>query len=207
MKSFKYIVASAVVAVVAAVSMTNDAQATNACTVADYGMAMGKSGNITVSGTTATVKFRVNGTNCTTPVTIAVWKRVSPEGIRDQKFFNSVTYPAVAPGVYTKTITIPDCLYQVDVLEGAQAKAADGTADYVKWDGTKWTGPLRDFVKPAGTNVCVDKPIETPQSTTKGSPVAVVPNTGAGDILAGTAGLSTSVGLAYNLIRRKKLMR
>lgn len=216
MKSIKYILASAVVAVVAAVSMTGSASAVaaNKCTVADKGLAMGKSGQITVSGNTASVTYTVKGENCSTPVSIAVWKRVSPEGISDQKLFASKTIPNVTPGTYTTTINLPNCLYQVDLVEGANPTADDGTANYVKAVNGKWVGNLRDFIKPAGTNVCVDQPPVTPPTTVtvtkevvKEVPVTKMPSTGAGDILAGTTGLSTTVGVAYNLIRRKKLLR
>lgn len=222
MNIFKSIIAASAVAVVVAISGTGSANAAtaNKCTVADFGMAMGNSGNISVKGNVATVTFRVKGTDCSTPVTIASWKRVTPTGIKDQVLYTSVT-GSYRPGLHTQTISLPDCLWQVDLLEGSKATADDGTADYVKFDGTKFLpSPLRDFMKPAGTNVCVDKPpvvvppVVTPPVVTPPAPVVTtqtvvksIPSTGAGDILAGTTGLSTSVGLAYNLIRRKKLMR
>lgn len=226
MKSLKYIVASGIVSIAALAGLAGNVQAatvapTNKCTVSDFGMAMGKSGNITVEGSKATVKYRVNGTNCTTPVTIAVWKRVTPTGISDQKLYTYLTQAAVQPGLHTATVNLPNCLYQVDVLESAKPTADDGTANYVKYDeATKkfLPSPLRDFIKPEGTNVCTETAVPpvtvtptpttpTPVTTTKAPVASVMPSTGAGDVLMGTTGLSTSVGLAYNLIRRKKMLR
>ena len=44
-----------------------------------------------------------------------------------------------------------------------------------------------------------------PSTTGKG--VTSIPSTGAGSVIAGTLGLSTSTGLAYNLILKRKLLR
>ena len=101
--------------------------------------------------------------------------------------------------------------------KGVEKRTITTTVDY-KLENGKWVGPLRDFIKPDGTNVCTTEvvpPTTTPPVTpapqpqpVSSTPVApVIPNTGAGDVLMGTTGLSTSVGLAYNLIRRRKLVR
>lgn len=107
-------------------------------------------------------------------------------------------------------------VYQVDLIDGANYTATDGTANYQYQNGQFVDGGLRDFKK-GGTGTC-EKPVTpvtpvtpttpaTPVTPAATAPVVTsVPSTGAGDILMGTTGLSTSVGLAYNLIRRKKLL-
>lgn len=215
LKSIIFASVFAVIAVAGGNQVAHAATQANACKVGDQGLAMGNSGNITVSGTTATVKFRVNGTGCTTPVSVASWIRVTSEGINDQKLYAHKTN-TFGPGLHSMTVEVPACMYQVDLIDGANYTATDGTANYQYQNGQFVDGGLRDFKK-GGTGTC-EKPVTpvtpvtpttpaTPVTPAATAPVVTsVPSTGAGDILMGTTGLSTSVGLAYNLIRRKKLL-
>lgn len=233
MNKFKAIVASIVVStaalaavaipVSAATNANSDANSTSnaKCTVSDFGMAMGKSGNITVNGTTATVKFRVNGANCTTPVSVASWIRVTADGINDQKLYAHKTQ-TFGPGLNTMTIQVPNCMFQVDLVEGAKYTAADGTANYQFQNGKFVDGGLRDFIK-GGSGTCeekvvvVEKPVIKTVTKTKtntvtktvAAPVTAVPETGAdaGSMLASTMGLSTSTGLAFNLLKKRRLLK
>ncbi len=178
----------------------------------------------TISKDTATVKFKVNGTNCTTPVTLASWERPTLEGINDQKLYKYTT-ATFGPGEHTLSVPVPACYFQADLIEGANATAADGTANYQYQNGKFVDGGLRDFIKAGNTEckvvVVPPKPVEppvvvptpTPQPVTPAvvttTEVKSLPSTGsdAASVVAGTMGLSTSTGLAYNLFRKRKFIQ
>lgn len=146
------IVAAIVVAGVVGVVATNPVSAAgNECTVKGT-WAFGK--NISVNGNTATAKFTVDGKDCTTPVTFASWIRVTAEGINDQKLYKYTT-KTFGPGVHTLSVALPECMWQVDVVEGASPTAADGTANYQYQNGKFVDGGLRDFLK-GGAGTCED---------------------------------------------------
>jgi len=218
-KSIKLIAVSFIVAGIASVSLASGAHAasTKVCTVkaAPLG-SWGK--NITVTGNTATAKFTVEGTDCTTPVTLASWIRPTAEGINDQKLFKHST-ATFGPGVHSLTVAVADCMYQVDVVKGSRATAADGTANYQYQNGKFVDGGLRDFKK-GGTGVCKDEvkppvvvppvvtppvvPTPTPSVATPSAPVVTsLPSTGTGDILAGVTGIGTSVTAAISFVKSR----
>lgn len=162
-----------------------------------------------ISGNKITATFKVTGTNCTTPVTLAVWERPTAEGINDQKL-NNYTTQSFGPGVHTLSATLPNCMYQGDIVEGANPTAADGTANYQYQNGKFVDGGLRDFIK-GGAGVCEEpeqpttpeqpvKPVVKPAAT---EPKAL-PNTGPGAIYAGALSFSAAAGVAHNIIQRKK---
>lgn len=156
-----------------------------------------------ISGNQITASFKVTGTNCTTPVTLAVWERPTAEGLNDQKL-NNYTTQSFGPGVHTLSATLPNCMYQADIVEGANPTAADGTANYQFQNGKFVDGGLRDFIK-GGAGVC-----EEPEQPTVVKPAAkpaapkALPNTGPGAIYAGALSFAAVAGVAHNIIQRKK---
>lgn len=157
--------------------------------------------------------------------------------VKDQTLYSYAT-GTFGPGTHTLTTTAPDCYYQFDIVTGKPIEAIKGTRynDIVNTGNMTNQGRIGNqnninaHVHDAligGTKACVtpEKPVITPKPTPtqptpvvitkevtkeveKSAPVTTVPVTGAGDILAGTAGLSTTVGAAYHYIRsRKKLIR
>lgn len=197
-------------------SVAVGATSANKCTVKQAPLgSWGK--NITVEGNKATVEFTVEGTNCTTPVTVAAWGRPTAEGINDQ-ILTEYSTATVEPGTWTMDVTVPDCMWQVDLLESAKPTAPDGTANYDYQNGKIIDGGLRDFLK-GGEGACelvtkppvVVPPTPTPTQPTQSTPVTVttLPSTGgdAASVLAGTTGLSTTAGLAINLFKKRKLVR
>ena len=218
MIKFKNIVLGSLTSVLLLASSSAAVGATsiNKCTVTQAPLgSWGK--NITVDGNKATVEFTVEGTDCTTPVTVAAWGRPTSEGINDQ-ILTEYSTATVEPGTWTMDVTVPDCMWQVDLLESAKATAPDGTANYDYQNGKIVDGGLRDFLK-GGEGACElvtkppvvipPKPTPAPTTPTASTPVTVtaLPSTGADptSILAGTTGLSASVGLAINLLKKRKI--
>lgn len=163
---------------------------------------------------TVTAKFKVEGnTDCKKDVVFASWEAPSRSGypLKDQKLFDYKT-ANFGVGVHELTIKLPDCYWQLDLLEGTNPTAEDGSADY-------GFGKVHMLdTAHGGTNSCTETPVtpEVPETPVTPTPtpttpavvtkeVVSIPSTGAGSIIAGTMGLSTSAGLAVNLIRRKKL--
>ncbi len=207
MKKLNVLIAGAVVAasMIATGASAQAATANNKCTV--EAAKLGQWGNaIQVNGNQVSASFKVVGTNCTTPVTLAVWERPTAEGINDQKL-NNYTTRSFGPGVHTLSATLPACMWQVDVVQGANPTAADGTANYQYQNGKFVDGGLRDFMK-GGAGVCEEpeEPEEPTVPTAKKvttTPEAL-PVTGPGAIFAGAFGASTFAGVAHNIIQRKK---
>lgn len=162
---------------------------------------------ISVSGDTVTASFKVVGTNCTTPVTLAVWERPTAEGINDQKL-NNYTTKTFGPGVHTLSAKLPNCMWQADVVEGAKATAADGTANYQYQNGTFVDGGLRDFRK-GGSGVCTATTPTTPVNpVTPEKPLPeTLPKTGAESVMANAFGLTAFAGVAHNITMRFKKRR
>lgn len=230
-KIMKAMMISGVVAGASVIGMVSQANAATQTSCSVVPVELGSWGKaITIKGDTATATFTVKGENCTTPVTLAAWERMTLEGINDQKLFAYET-KTFGPGKHSLSVKVPACYNQIDVVQGARATAADGTANYQFQDGKFVDGGLRDFLK-AGNKVCEDKPpvtpeppvvtpkppvtpqppvvtpVATPVAETKSAPVEALPSTGAGSIIAGTMGLSSTAGFAYNYLnsRRKKRM-
>jgi hypothetical protein len=211
MKKLNVLIAGAVVAasMVAAGASAQAATVNNKCSV--EAAKLGQWGNaIQVNGNQVSASFKVVGTNCTTPVTLAVWERPTAEGINDQ-VLNNYTTRTFGPGVHTLNATLPACMWQVDVVQGANPTAADGTANYQYQNGEFVDGGLRDFMK-GGAGVCEDEPEQPEEPETPVRPVAkpvgttpeALPVTGPGAIFAGAFGASTVAGVAHNIIQRKR---
>jgi hypothetical protein len=123
--------------------------------------------SFSTNGSNITATFEVIGKDCTAPVTVAVWKRMTVEGINDQVLYKYKT-GYFAPGHHTMTTQIPNCMYQADVLASTNPRAADGTANYMYQNGKFVDGGLKDFIK-GGNGSCVvtpkpptKPPVETP---------------------------------------------
>lgn len=179
---------------------------------------------------TVTAHFKVEGTdaNCKKDASLAVWS--APTGkqypLTDQKFYDGATLTNLGRGEYSLTADLPCGFWQIDLVEGPDPKGVNGTAYYGEFLSADAAHMLDTHF---GNTVCnetvVEKPVEkvvtktvtkeVPVTKTKivtntvAAPVSSVPNTGAdaGSMLASTMGLSTSTGLAYNLIRKRKLLK
>lgn len=165
---------------------------------------------------TVTAKFKVEGTdpNCTKDASLAVWQ--APTGkqypLSDQVFYDSATKTGLGIGTHTLTAKLPCGFWQIDLVEGADPKGIDGTAFYGDLFDPNAAHMLdTHFANTTCKETVVEKevPVETVKTVVKtetvNTPVKSLPSTGAGSIIAGTMGLSTSAGLAINLIRRKYL--
>lgn len=209
----------AAVAAVSVVSATKSVSAVSECTIDPAPLNMWQKG-FTENGDTITAAFTLKGAaDCEKVMTLAVWKAPSANGqpINDQVLFDHETI-TFKRGANTITAKLPgNCYYQADLLKSASPTAPDGTANYAYQNGQivdPANNPLQNF-KFGGSEKCEDTPeeetpveetpTETPTQTTTAAAVTTVPDAGPASIVAGTAGLSTSLGLAYNLIRRRKL--
>lgn len=162
---------------------------------------------------TVTGQFKVDGTdpNCKMDVVFASWKSPNASGypLKDQTLFD-YSLGKFSKGTHTLTVKLPECGYwQIDLLKGTKPTADDGSADYGFFKAHMLDTAL-------GGKPCEEKPPVTPPVTPEVPKTPVtpavsnpeyksLPNTGAGSVIAGTMGLSTSVGLAYNLIRKRKI--
>ncbi len=178
---------------------------------------------------TVTAKYKIAGTdaNCKKDVSLAVWSVPSGKQypLSEQVFFDSATAVAQGKGEHTLTAKLPCGFWQIDLVEGADPKGINGTADYGGL-GSNGAHMLDTYF---AQTKCVDKvvvkPVEVPVEkvvvktktntvvkevpVTTAAPVSTVPSTGAdaGSMAAGTVGLSTSAGLAYDLIRKRRLLK
>lgn len=176
--------------------------------------------------------------NCKKAMTIAVWNSPTGDGttIDQQTLFGHKT-GVFGKGTHTiGTKLNGDCFYQADLLRGDKPTAPDGGSNYAYQNGKILKEhQLVDF-KFGGKKKCEEKPVtpkppvtpeppvvevpETPVTPAPVTPVATppeeqksasveeMPSTGAGSIIAGTMGLSSTAGFAYNYVqsRRKKRM-
>jgi len=224
MKIFK-IVAGVLVAATAVVvinATSANAQDTAVCDVPKLALGAPTGKNMEVNGDsigdTITATFEVTGENCTTPVTLAVWKTVNgPEAkgspIEQQVFFGSTT-KTYGPGKnQTITAVLPNCYWQADLLVGSNPKAPDGTAHYAYQNGQILSvHPLRDFTF-GGKKSCAETPktpeqpkgkgADTPQVAAAVTPTpTTLPATGAGAVAGTFIGISSLAGVAHAVIRR-----
>lgn len=166
----------------------------------------------TVSGNTVTGTYKVTGdAGCTTPVTLAIWKAPSKNGapINSQTLY-SYTTVTVGPGTHTISASIPNCYFQADLLQSANPKAPDGTANY-GWQNGDWVknGPFRGYAM-GGNQTCVDQPTTPTNPTnpaTPATPAKTLPVTGPTSIVLPVASLSAAVAVAHNLYRRRLARR
>lgn len=222
MNKIKLIIAGTVAAATMATgTAVVNAQSNTANKCSAKPAALGQWGKaFTVNGNKVTATFTVEGTNCTVPVNLAVWERPTAEGINDQ-VFNNYSQKTFGPGKHSLTATLPNCMWQADVVEGSNPKAADGTANYQYQNGKFVDGGLRDFLK-GGYGICEtpekpekpekpqkpDEPKkEIPKTPVTPTEVKELPNTGAGSILASTMGLSTTAGLAVRYYQSRRSLK
>ena len=165
---------------------------------------------IAIKGSVATATFTVKGTGCTTPVTLASWKAVAPNGERlnEQKLYSHTT-ATFKPGVHTISVNFyPSCYWQVDLIQGANATAADGTANYDYQNGQIIDGGLRNFKQGGSTTCAVTPPTPvTPVTPTTIVTASKLPDTGASvfSLIATGLGVSMVAGLAYQLYQKRSL--
>jgi hypothetical protein len=215
MKTFKLIASLVVVAATVVAVNTGSAGATGShtqvCDVPKLKLGETAGKNMKENGDTLTATFVVEGQNCTTPVTLAIWESPSANGqpINDQKLFTHTT-STYGPGTWTISAKLPDCFYQADLLVGDKATAPDGTPNYAYQNGEILkVHPLRDF-KYGGARKCEDTPPETPEDPkeepkpqTK-STVTTLTKTGPASIIGTFAGISASGTVAHAIVSRKK---
>jgi hypothetical protein len=169
-----------------------------------------------VNGDMITSTFKVTGSNCAAPVTLAVWKAPAANGqpLEAQKLFGHKT-AYFQPGTHTISTKLPNCFYQADLLQSTSPTAADGGANYMYQNGQFVDGGLKDF-KFGGTQKCDEKPVEPPveppveeKPTEKPVVKAVatpeaLPVTGPTAIAATFTGVTASAGVAHAIVRRLK---
>ena len=123
--------------------------------------------NITVNGTTASVKFAVKGDDdCKQDVTFAAWEAPSKTGLplNEQKLYNFTT-GSYGVGIHEVSVQLPVCetdknivrFYQADLLRGTNPTNVNGSADYA---ATGESARLIDW-KIGGENsghiICLDR--------------------------------------------------
>lgn len=219
MKSFKYLLASSVVVLVAAVSMTGSAQAATAvkCTLDPLPLNQyGKSFKYNANSVTATFTLRGEA-GCKQDMSLATFESQSANGqpLQEQKLYAYNT-GSFGPGTHNLTVAMPDCYYQADILMGRATNHTKGTRyhDFQNLSNFYPTGDSHVHDANIGGQKSCETPVTpvTPEvPVTPVTPVATqvteLPSTGAGPIIAGTVGLSSTVGLAYNLIASRKRLK
>lgn len=165
--------------------------------------------NITVNGTTASVKFAVKGdADCKQDVTFASWEAPNLKGLplTDQKLY-AFTTGTYGVGVHEVSVKLPVCetdknvvrFFQADLLRGNNPTNANGTADYA---ATGESGRLMDWKH--GGEECPEptKPV-TPAKKPTATP-EVLPSTGPASILAPVLLTGSLAGVAHNIRQRRQ---
>lgn len=162
--------------------------------------------NITVTGTTAKVKFAVKGdAGCMQDVTFASWEAPNLKGLplNEQKLYDFKT-GKYAVGIHEVTVNLPVCetdknvvrFFQADLLRGTSPTTAAGTPDYA-------TEPGRLIDWKHGGEECPDpvKPVtpETPQTVTP----SALPSTGPASVIAPVLLTGSLAGVAHNIRSRR----
>lgn len=235
MSKLKAISAALVIAVVSVVAYTGVASAitpntnTDACKIVpknEITNVLDTNKNFTYNADgTVTAHFKVEGTdaNCKKDASLAVWS--APTGkqypLEDQVYHDGATLTNLGRGEYSLTADLPCGFWQIDLVEGPDPKGINGTAYYGEFLSPDAAHMLdTHFGNTTCEETVVEKevPVEkekvvyktntvTKEVPVQGAPVKAVPSTGAGSILASTMGLSTSSGLAYNLFRKRRLLK
>lgn len=230
----KLILALSAFAVLSIVGMLSQgsAQAATACTLEIVDGPSNNGIKVSADGKNVYSTVVIKGdANCRKSFTLATWKLPNKRGLplTDQKFHTYSTATR-GPGRFKITTTIPECYWQADLLGGTRPKSVNGDANY------QWPQDQLANYKLGGDKSCTVTPVPTPTPTPTPQPtptptpaptpqptptpvtpaattstvstnVASIPSTGAGSVLAGTLGLSTSTGLAYNLYQKRKLLK
>lgn len=179
-----------------------------------------------ISGGRVSSTVTVTGTNCTADVTLVTW--TAPNGTDGkpysaQKVFDYQTLSRVKPGTYTLTAKMPDCYYQVDLLNLNTPTDPYGGPDY---RGSQLLGYLhggnQSCDKPAPSPTPKPTPTPTPKPTstpvkptptpvvptptpTPGEvlPAATLPDTGA-ETASAVIGLTAMISTAAALVRSRR---
>lgn len=165
--------------------------------------------NITVNGTTASVKFAVKGdADCKQDVTFAAWEAPSKTGLplNEQKLYNFTT-GTYGVGIHEVSVQLPVCetdknivrFYQADLLRGNNPTNVNGSADYA---ATGESGRLIDWK--IGGEKCPEptKPVTPAKKTTPAAPEAL-PETGAAGLIAPAMLTGTLAGVVHNIRQRR----
>jgi hypothetical protein len=166
--------------------------------------------NITVNGTTASVKFAVKGdANCKQDVTFAAWEAPSKTGLplSEQKLYNFKT-GNYGVGIHEVSVQLPVCetdknivrFYQADLLRGTNPTNVNGSADYA---ATGESARLIDWK--IGGEECPDPvtPVTPEKPATPAATPTVLPNTGAASLIAPVLLTSSLAGVAHNIRARR----
>lgn len=213
MRALKSIVLATVVASALFVASPQQAAASADCDVnpAVQGVSLTdlKNKSIVLNGNKVDVSVTVTGNEeCQKTVSVASWQWPNHLGlpIKSQVLYKANTQ-TFGLGTHVISVEVPDCFWQVDLVEGDRPTAADGTADYQLGEPNDQTDRLMDAAY-GGDKVCFadEKPAPQPVSPTSTPPVTVLPATGGtvGPVVAATAALSTLFGLTYTLIRTRQ---
>lgn len=218
MQSIKYALSGIILVGALITTGVQPAEATgNKCDIPKLKLGEKAGQNMVAKGDQIFATFKVEGKNCTTPVTLAVWESPSADGqpINEQELYDYTT-KTFGPGTHSIATDLPNCFWQADLLVGDEPTAPDGTANYAYQNGEILkVHPLRDF-KYGGEGVCEDpeepeNPEEPETPVTPENPTPQVkavqtpsklPSTGPAAIATTFFGVSGLAGLAHAIFRR-----
>lgn len=163
--------------------------------------------NISVSGTTASVKFAVKGDEgCTQAVTFASFIAPNLKGLplSEQVLhdFVTATYPV---GIHEVSVKLPVCdntnnqvhFFQADLLRGSSPTTALGTVDFATEPGR-----LIDW-KHGGEKCKSKKVVKVVKSNEKVVQAEALPNTGPADFILPAAAVALAAGAGHYVITRR----
>ncbi len=168
---------------------------------------------------TVTAQFKVTGDeNCKKFAVLAIWdaKNSTGQPLEKQELFSSANNDgkSFSPGVHTLTAKLPNCFWQLDLLEGTDPRGVNGTANY----GTLMNPTRHMLDTKLGGKACEDpKPPVTPTPPTQPQVLSVqtvaattpttLPSTGPEDMATTFFGVSASAGLAHAIVRRFRIRK
>ena len=184
----------------------------NKCTVKAVGTkneSNVKGGKFTKSNGKITGHFRVTGKNCTTNVSLIVWKlpsgKVRPYG--EQKMHKYV-WQSFGPGKHALTVDLPNCSYQADLVKGKKETGPNDGPRYfernIGWDIERGKKCKRKPV--VVTKVVRDKEVEVVERKViveKEVP-AELPETGVASVASGLIGLPALAASTLYYIRSRR---
>lgn len=144
---------------------------------------------------------------CKKTVTIVSWKATDGNftyPITGQTQYAHVT-ETLGVGTHTITVPIPNCYFQIDLLNGTSTTAPDGTPNYV-------AGQLLGWLQGDSGNCTQPTPTPTPTPVTPSTTTTVqyqpttLVNTGPGDVIA-LFGLTTLVGFIVHRLYSRRAAR
>lgn len=166
-----------------------------------------KNKSIVLNGNKVDVSVTVTGDeDCEKTVSIASWKWYTKFGLplESQKLYKTNT-ATFGVGTHKLSVNVPDCSWQVDLVEGSRPTAADGTANYQIGEPNDKTDRLMDAAF-GGDGICTDTPNKTKRTdkpaTETAAPVSVMPSTGSSSIALSALAASTISGLVYSIVQK-----